>query len=71
MQGDAPLLSGTDVILTVANLGETPIRFEIPGLGFATDIADGHSIDLVVNAPAGTYPLTSIAPEFRTCSTPI
>ena len=52
------LLAATDVILTVANLGETPVRFEIPDLGYAVDIAAGHSLDLVVNAPAGTYPLT-------------
>jgi hypothetical protein len=61
LRGD-PLRSGSDVILSVANLTEAPVRFEISGLAFAMDIAAGHSFDLVVNAPAGAYPLTLAGP---------
>jgi hypothetical protein len=59
---DHELLAATDVILTIANVGEAPVRFEIPGLGFAMDIAAGHSVDLIVDAPAGTYPLNLAHP---------
>jgi hypothetical protein len=50
---------GQEVFLAVANLGSLPQRFEIPEFGFSLDVAAGHSVTLLIDAPSGRYELAS------------
>jgi uncharacterized cupredoxin-like copper-binding protein len=47
--------ANTPTTVTLTNIGAVPHNFSIDALNISEDVAPGESVDIAINAPAGTY----------------